>query len=78
MFSTSGNIVSDSEASEESPEKRDIYVKPSVELSTVIVSTGKEEEEVHFKQRCKLYTYDTSVKKWKSINYAQMMHYQRQ
>ena len=65
MFSTSGNIVSDSEASEESPEKRDIYMKPSVELSTVIVSTGKEEEEVHFKQRCKLYTYDTSVKKWK-------------
>ena len=65
MFSTSGNIVFDSEASEESPENRDIYVKPSVELSAVRASTGKEVEEVHFKQRCKLYRYDTSVKKWK-------------
>ena len=72
MFSSSGNTVFDSEAIEESPENRDIYVQPIVELSTVTVSTGEEEEEVHFKQRCKLYRYDTSVKKWKESGVGEM------
>ena len=72
MFSTSGNAVFDSETNEESPENRDIYVQPIVELSTVTVSTGEEEEEVHFKQRCKLYRYDTSGKKWKENGVGEM------
>ena len=72
MFSSSGNTVFDSEAIEESPENRDIYVQPIVELSTVTVSTGEEEEEVHFKQRCKLYRYDISVKKWKESGVGEM------
>ena len=72
MFSSSGNTVFDSEANEETPENRDIYVQPIVELSTVTVSTGEEEEEAHFKQRCKLYRYDTSVKKWKENGVGEM------
>ena len=72
MFSTSGSAVFDSEANEESPENRDIYVKPIVELSTITVSTGEEEEEYHFKQRCKLYRYDTSIRKWKENGVGEM------
>ena len=72
MFSTSESTVFDSEANEESPKNRDIYVQPIVELSTVTVSTGEEEQEVHFKQRCKLYRYDTSVMKWKENGVGEM------
>ena len=72
MFPTSGNTVLDSEVREKSPEKRDIYVQPIVELSTAIVPTREEEEEVHFKQRCKLYRYVTSTRKWKGNGVGEM------
>ena len=72
MFPTSGNTVFDSEAREKSPEKRGIYLQPIVELSTAIVSTREEEEEVHFKQSCKLYWYDASVRKWKKNGVGEM------
>ena len=43
----------------------DVYVEPIVQLTTVSVSSGEEQEDVFFGQRCKLYRFDSSNKKWK-------------
>ena len=42
-----------------------IDFKPLVKLNEVEVKTGEEDEEILFKQRCKLYRYDTNLKEWK-------------
>jgi E3 SUMO-protein ligase RanBP2 len=39
--------------------------KPLVKLQEVEVKTGEEDEEVLFKQRCKLYRFNTDTKEWK-------------
>jgi hypothetical protein len=39
--------------------------KPLVKLSEVEVKTGEEDEEIQFKQRCKLYRFDNTTKEWK-------------
>ena len=44
----------------------DVYVEPIVQLSSVSVTSGEEEEDCYFSQRCKLYRFDSSnTKKWK-------------
>jgi len=44
----------------------DVYVEPIVQLSSVSVTSGEEEEECYFNQRCKLYRFDSAnTKKWK-------------
>lgn len=42
-----------------------IEFKPLVQLKEVEVKTGEEEEEVLFKQRCKLFRFDLKTKEWK-------------
>ncbi len=39
--------------------------KPLVKLNEVEVKTGEEDEEILFKQRCKLYRFNTETKEWK-------------
>jgi E3 SUMO-protein ligase RanBP2 len=39
--------------------------KPLVKLNEVEVKTGEEDEDILFKQRCKLYRFDNSTKEWK-------------
>ena len=39
--------------------------KPLVKLHEVEVKTGEEDEEVLFKQRCKMYRFDNNAKEWK-------------
>ncbi|CAF0732609.1 unnamed protein product [Brachionus calyciflorus] len=42
-----------------------VEFKPLVKLEEVEVKTGEENEEALFKQRCKLYRYDSNLKEWK-------------
>lgn len=50
----------------------DVYVEPIIQLASVAVSSGEEEEDAFFNQRCKLYRFDTSSKKWKERGVGEM------
>lgn len=49
-----------------------VEFKPLVKLNEVEVKTGEEDEEIMFKQRCKLYRFDTTTKEWKEKGVGEM------
>jgi E3 SUMO-protein ligase RanBP2 len=55
------------DATNQNPEEYEPQVdfKPVVKLSEVEVKTGEEDEESLFKQRCKLFRFDSTTKEWK-------------
>ena len=70
LFSGQGAIDTAKEEEEEgnaNPEEFEPQVdfKPLVALKEVEVKTGEEDEEVLFKERCKLYRFATETKEWK-------------
>ena len=62
------------EAGGENPEEfePEVEFKPVVKLKEVDVKTGEEEEEVVFKQRCKLFRFDSDNKEWKEKGVGEM------
>ncbi len=67
---TFGSILNqqeDDESGGQNPEEYEPEVdfKPIVQLKEVEVKTGEEDEEVLFKQRCKLFKFDSEKKEWK-------------
>jgi E3 SUMO-protein ligase RanBP2 len=68
MGTTAGNEEEGEEAGENAnPEEYEPQVdfKPLVKLHEVEVKTGEEDEEILFKQRCKIYRFDNNAKEWK-------------
>jgi E3 SUMO-protein ligase RanBP2 len=57
----------DENENHENPEEYEPQVdfKPLVKLQEVEVKTGEENEDALFKQRCKLYRFETQTKEWK-------------
>lgn len=49
-----------------------VEFKPLVKLAEVEVVTGEENEEVMFKQRCRLYRFDGETKEWKEKGVGEM------
>ena len=51
----------------------DVYVEPIVQLASVSTTSGEEEEDCFFNQRCKLYRFDSvNTKKWKERGVGEM------
>lgn len=51
----------------------DVYVEPIVQLASVNTTSGEEEEDCYFNQRCKLYRFDSAnTKKWKERGVGEM------
>jgi E3 SUMO-protein ligase RanBP2 len=50
----------------------DVDFKPIVKLHEVEVKTGEEDEAVLFKQRCKLFKFDSEKKEWKEKGVGEM------
>ncbi len=69
LFGQSKPAEDDEEGGNENqnPEEYEPQVdfKPLVKLSEVEVKTGEEDEDIVFKQRCKLYRFDNNTKEWK-------------
>ena len=72
---TTGNEENEEEGGDnQNPEEYEPQVdfKPLVKLSEVEVKTGEEDEEVLFKQRCKLFRFDNTTKEWKEKGTGEM------
>ncbi|XP_057302228.1 E3 SUMO-protein ligase RanBP2-like [Hydractinia symbiolongicarpus] len=68
LFASNGNT----EEQEETCNDGNIHVEPIVQLTSVVVHSGEENEYSVFTQRCKLYRFDSQTKKWKERGVGEM------
>jgi len=70
QFAGAGKSLFGAKEEDDGDGGHEVYFEPIVQLSTVSVTSGEEEEDCYFNQRCKLYRFDNG--KWKERGVGEM------